>query len=157
MGTDLALVGLRVCLGSIFIVHGADKLGWDSGVFWREDNLLDYTLIQLQGFTQLVAGLFGFLSEDQIRYLALSAALIELIAGWALALGFFTRHAALLLSGLMIVAIYFHLPQGFYARDGGFEWAMLCLAGSQVMVFMGAGRFSVSGIFRAVTTAESQS
>lgn len=156
MGTDLALVGLRVCLGSIFIMHGADKLGWDIGIFWREDNVMEYTFIQLQGFMQLVAGLLGFLSEDQVRYLSLFAALTELVAGWALALGLFTRLAALLLSGLMIVAIYFHLPQGFYAREGGFEWAMLCLAGSQVMVFMGAGMFSVSGIFRAVATAESQ-
>ena len=56
-----------------------------------------------------------------------------------------------------IEAVVFDGPLlAFYANNGGYEWAMLCLGASQVMVFMGAGRFSISGIFRAVTTAESQ-
>ncbi len=156
MGTDLALLGLRVCLGTIFVVHGADKLGWDMGVFWREDNLMDYSFFHLQSFVGVVAGLFEFLSIEQARTLSMIAALTEFMAGWAIILGVITRVAALLLCILMTVAVYYHLPLGFYANNGGYEWAMLCLGASQVMVFMGAGRFSISGIFRAVTTAESQ-
>lgn len=156
MGGDLALVGLRVCLGTIFIVHGADKLGWDIGVFLREDHLLEYTVQNLESFTRVVAELFSFLTPEQAQTLALTAAVVELFAGWAVLLGILIRPAALLLCGLMAVAIYFHWPNGFYASNGGYEWAMLCLAGSQVMVFMGPGRFSLSGITRAVTTAESQ-
>lgn len=156
MRRDLSLLFLRVCLGAIFIYHARMKLGWtDFSVFWNHDGILDYTYTQLGPFIQLVVQKLDFLSSELAETLAITAALVEYFGGWALLAGFFCRTAALLLCGMMVVAIYFHLPYGFDGAQGGFEWAMLCLAGCQ-MLLMGPGRFSAEQLFSAITTAESQ-
>ncbi len=156
MRQDLTLVFLRVCLGAIFIYHARMKLGWmEFSILWETDNLIHYTYTQLGPFIQLVSQTLSFLSPSQAEFMAIMAALVEYFAGWAILLGFLTRTAALLLCILMTVAIYFHLPYGFNGAQGGFEWAMLCLAGSQSLLG-GAGRFSIEGLISAITTAESQ-
>lgn len=156
MRRDLTLVFLRVCLGAIFIYHARMKLGWtEFSILWETDNLISYTYTQLGPFIQLVTQTLDFLTPSQAEFMAISAALIEYCAGWGIFLGFMTRISAALLCCLMIVAIYFHLPYGFNGAQGGFEWAMLCLAGSQALL-TGAGRYSIEGLISATTTAESQ-
>ena len=157
MQMDLAVLFLRVCLGSIFVVHAGVKLGWqDISVFWTTENLIASTLYHLGPFIRLVAHTFDFLTLEQAKILAITAALIEFTGGCLLIIGFFTRFAALWLCLLMLGAIYYHLPNGFSAAIGGYEWALLCLAGSQVLLFLGSGSFSLDGLLRAINTAESR-
>ena len=159
MQMDLALLGLRLTLGSIFIVHACDKiwLGKVSGFLWELDNWTVYFTQAIFPFAEIVNSLFPFLNSEQAFWLALITASIELIAGWFLVLGIANRIAGLLLTLMMGVAIYFHFPQGFYGSDGGYEWAMLCLGGSQVIMLLGEGSFSLSALYRAVSTEQTRS
>lgn len=158
MQKDLALLGLRIALGSIFIVHACDKFGWHSlWTLWEVDEITTYSALSLAPFVQLVGEIFTFLNPTQSFWLATSAAGIELVAGWCLVLGIFNRLAGLLLSLIMIVAVYFHFPYGFYGNEGGYEWAMLCLAGSQSIMLLGAGRISLHALLLAISTQQSSS
>lgn len=158
MQKDLALLGLRIVLGSIFIVHACDKFGWHSlWTLWEVDEITAYSALSLAPFVGLVGEIFTFLDTSQSFWLAVTAASIELISGWCLVLGVFTRLAGLLLTLMMAVAVYFHFPYGFYGNEGGYEWAMLCLAGSQSITLMGAGQLSLHALLQAVTTRHSSS
>ncbi len=157
MQKDLALAGLRAILGSIFVVHACDKLGIHSlSALWEVDNLTNHSILSLSPFSELVHSIFSFTTPLQAFWLAAIAACGELIAGWLLILGVFNRLAGFFLSIMMAVAVYFHFPYGFYGDEGGYEWAMLCLAGSQAIMFMGAGRFSLYELYLAISTERSQ-
>ncbi len=157
MRMDLAVLFLRICLGTIFVVHAGAKLGWqDIAFFWQTEDLITTTLNNLGPFIRLVSYNFDFLPPDLARLTAISAALTEFIGGWALILGFLTRFASLLLCLLMLGAVWYHHPWGFSAASGGYEWALLCLAASQTLLFLGSGCFSLDGLLRAINTAESR-
>ena len=158
MQMDLALLGLRLTLGSIFIIHACDKFGLESiWLLWELDNWSVYFTQAITPFAEIVNSLLPFLNSEQAFWLALITASIELIAGWCLVLGLVSRIAGLFLTLIMGVAIYFHFPQGFYGSDGGYEWAMLCLGGSQAIMLLGEGNFSLSALVRAVSTEQSRS
>lgn len=155
MQKDLALFGLRTTLAAIFIVHACDKLGWHSlATLWEVDNLTLYSKMALMSFTELTHSLFPSLTYTQAYWLAAIAACGELIAGWCLLLGLFCRLAGLFLVCMMAVAIYHHFPFGFDAIDGGYQWAMLCLGGSQAIMLLGSGRLSIQGLLQAITTEQ---
>lgn len=152
---DLALFGLRVTLGSIFITHACDKLGWyNLSVFWETDNLLIHTQNSLGTFSGIIHEIFPMLTHNQSHQLASFSALAELIAGFAIFLGIFSRLAAFYLCSMMCFAIYYHFPNGFYGSENGYEWAMLCLGGSQAILFMGEGRFSIYNLYLVTTTEQ---
>jgi len=118
---------LRIVVGSIFILHGWQKL---------------------TGFT--IPGFTGFLSSLGIPAPGLFAVLVtfvELLGGLALIVGAFTRYAALLLAVDMLVAIWaVHLPAGFFlTMEGtdGYEFVLLLMVVSLAFLLMGAGPISV--------------
>lgn len=117
---EVAFAALRVVVGCMFAVHGAQKL---FGVLTHRATAEVGSQIWIGG-------------------------LIELVAGAAIALGLYTRAAAFLASGTMAVAyIQFHwkgaLGERFFPAVNGGE-----LAAAYCFLFLyvacrGAGRFSV--------------
>lgn len=123
---DAGLALLRVAVGLVFMAHGGQKLfvfGLD-GV--------------TAGFVQMgipFAGIVGPL-----------VAAGELLGGFALITGAFTRLAALALSIIMLGAIFAaHLPAGFFLPNG-YEFVMTLFAASAALALTGAGRYSVDRV-----------
>lgn len=123
------LLVLRVSLGSIFFMHG-----WGNA-FGGHSFL--YDMLAMAGW-------------DATPLVVWSITLLELFAGLALILGVFTRVAALLLAGEMIVAvILFHVRQGFFIvavpnvpLAFGFEYHVALVGGLTCLVLGGPGLFA---------------
>jgi putative oxidoreductase len=129
---DHTLAWLRVVVGSVMFVHGAQKvLGWFQG----------------PGFD---GALQGFVSMGIPEALAVTAILTEFLGGVALVIGFLGRVAALGIAIEMIVAVALvHLPHGFFMNwtgtqgGEGFEYHVLLVAMAAPIVVRGAGALSV--------------
>jgi putative oxidoreductase len=127
---------LRVMLGAVMFPHGAQKLlGWFGG----------------RGFEATVRGFTGGLHIPEL--LAILVVLTESFGAVALALGFFTRLAALAIAVDMACAIVLvHLKAGFFmnwsgtAKGEGFEYHLLMIAIGLALLIKGGGRWSVDGI-----------
>jgi putative oxidoreductase len=75
------------------------------------------------------------------------AALVEFGGGVLLALGLFTRAAALIMSGEMAVGYFlFHAPQGFYPYLNHGELAIMYCFVFLYFVFAGAGPWSLDAL-----------
>jgi len=123
---DWAPLVLRIVVGVTFLVHGYLKVGDPA---------------QFIGFlTSLgvpVAAFFGWL-----------VILLELIGGILLILGLGTHWLAKLFAIEMIAAIFlFHLPNGFLATKGGYEFVLLLLAAAISLMITGAGQYSLDSKF----------
>ncbi len=112
-----ALAALRIITALLFIEHGTMKL-------------FAFPIPQGDG---------GPLSA-----IALIAALLEVIGGLAILVGFLTRPIAFILSGEMAVAYFMaHFPSGFFpAVNHGGEAILYCFI-FLFLVFAGAGALSV--------------
>ena len=133
---DSATAILRFVLGVIFFAHGAQKmLGWFGGY----------------GFS----GTMGFFTDVMhipvlFAFLAITA---EFFGGLGLILGFLTRIAALGIFANMVVAIAMvHFRFGFFmnwtgAQKGeGFEYHLLVLAITALLMIRGAGAVSIDRV-----------
>jgi putative oxidoreductase len=116
----LALLVLRFALGAIFVYHGYPKL-------------FTHTRESMQGFVHM-----GFPG-----YFAYISGVIEFFGGLMLAAGLFTRIAALLLAGEMVVAIW-HVHGLFTAplEVQNYEFPLILAAASFVLATVGAGLIS---------------
>jgi putative oxidoreductase len=115
---------LRVAVGVIFVVHGAQKL---FGAFGGPG---------LKGFS----GMIDKLGLEPVMAWATAVALVEFVGGIFLILGFMTRLSALLISVVMAVAIIFvHLSQGFFI-PGGIEFPLVLFAACLCLLLTGGGR-----------------
>ncbi|MCH2111707.1 MAG: DoxX family protein [Planctomycetes bacterium] len=74
---------------------------------------------------------------------ASSAGVIELAGGLLIALGLYTRYAAVPAAAVMVVALIKVHPGNPYESGG--ELALLYLAGCVALLLTGAGRWSVDG------------
>jgi putative oxidoreductase len=126
---------LRVMLGAVMFPHGAQKLlGWFGG----------------RGFEATIAGLTGHMHVPEL--LAILVVLTESFGAVALALGFFTRLAALAIAVDMASAVILvHLKVGFFmnwsgtGKGEGFEYHLLMIAIGLALLIKGGGRWSVDG------------
>ncbi len=115
--SDWALLFLRIVVGAIFIYHGYQK--------WAMTDPTTTVLV--------------------LKFL-------EPIAGVAILIGVVTEIAVLLLGIVMVGAIYMKMtgfgqaPLDFFGTFGGggkWEFDLMILAGCIVLLFLGAGRYSV--------------
>ena len=121
---------VRVTAGLLLVPHGAQKL---FGLFGGYG---------LEATGQFFAGKLGLPAS-----FALLAGLIEFAGGLMLALGLATRAVAVLVFGVMAVAVVsVHLPNGFFWTNGGYEyplfWAVIALS----YAIRGGGRYSVDAL-----------
>jgi putative oxidoreductase len=130
---DIATTILRLLLGIIFFAHGAQKmLGWFGGY----------------GFTGTMGFFTGVLHIPAVfAFLAIAA---EFFGGLGLILGLFTRVASFGVFCNMLVAVTLvHARFGFWmnwtgAQKGeGYEYHLLLLAASALLMIRGAGAASV--------------
>lgn len=114
----LLLSVFRVVMGVLFISHGIVKLfGFPAGASPGKGPLFS---------------LFG------------AAAILELVGGVLVTLGFFTRPTSFLLCGEMAFAYFtVHAPRGFYPVLNGGELALLYCFGFLYLSAAGAGNWSV--------------
>lgn len=111
-----ALAVLRIVAALLFIEHGTQKL-------------------------------FGFpvAFPGPLEGLMLVAGIIELVAGLLILVGFFTRPAAFVASGMMAVAYWMaHAPASFWPVANGGDAAILFCFVFLYLVFAGPGAWSVN-------------
>lgn len=128
-----APVALRLALGSIFFAHGAQKVfGWWEG-----------------GGLQATAGFLGSMGFTPPMFWAIILVIAEFVGGIFLLLGLLVRLMALLIAISQVVAVILvHLPRGFFAGAGGFEFNMALIAMAVALILTGAGALSLDRLFR---------
>jgi putative oxidoreductase len=118
---------LRAVVGLMFIAHGAQKL-----------------------FGEGFGGVAGMMKGLGIPFPTLAAVvliIVELAGGAALTLGLFTRLAAVPLAFSMLVAtLMVHLPNGFFAREGGIEYTLLLTVACVALAMMGPGEAALDRV-----------
>lgn len=118
---DPAYCIMRIVVGLLFASHGGTKvLGFPASPYGPAANSLG-----------LVSGW------------------IEIICGFLVALGFFTRAGAFFASGEMAVAYFmFSAGRGFFPIANGGETAVVYCFAFLFMVFYGPGQWSIDFAFR---------
>lgn len=128
----LGLTILRAAVGTVFLVHGLQKL----------------FLMGFGGVSGMMEG-FGLPAPGLA---AVIVTLVELLGGLALVLGFFTRIAAILLALDMLVAsLVVHLPNGFSVQNGGYEFTAVLMAASVALAVAGPGAAALDRLLAART------
>lgn len=127
---SIGLLLIRLILGIVFIVHGAQKVfGWFGG-----------SGLEKWG---------NYLSTFSIpKSLSPLIAIAELLFGITLLVGLFTRSSALVAFVFMLFAIFLaHYDKGFFVNKGGYEYALVLAIVSLSLYFTGAGEYSVDKTF----------
>ena len=122
---DIAHMGLRASLGVIFIVHGFGKFG-------------------NPGFGGWIASM-GIPAEMQIPI-----ALAEFVPGILLLLGVLTRISGAILSIVMLGAIFLVKGASSLTGDGGYEFDLILLAASLLVIVSGPGKVSISHLIKKI-------
>jgi putative oxidoreductase len=125
--SGLAWPLLRVTTGLLLVPHGAQKL---FGAFGG------YGIAGTGQFLESVGYAPGWLW-------ALLIGLVEFVGGLMLAAGLATRLVAAAVALFMANAVLFHLPNGFFWSNGGFEYPLLWAVAALIFVIRGGGELSV--------------
>ena len=121
---DITHFGIRVVIGTIFIVHGSGKF--------------DPSFV---GFLNQI----GIPSEMQFLL-----ALAEFVPGILLIIGVLTKISASILSMVMLGAIFHVKHAANFTGQGGYELDLLILAGVLSIIVAGPGRVSLSHIAKKI-------
>lgn len=123
----VGLAVLRVVVGGVFLIHGYQKL-----------------------FQMGIPGVSGFFTQIGAPLPQLTAPLVSVLefgGGLALILGLLTPVVAALLAADMLGAILLlHLPNGFYATDGGYEFVLTLFGASLALALTGPGAYALDAV-----------
>jgi putative oxidoreductase len=129
--SQIAPAVLRLVLGVVFFLHGAQKvLGWWGG----------------GGFTATMSGFEQGGIPAVFAFLAIAA---EFLGGIGLILGLLGRVAAFGIACVMVVALNMTRPNGFFMnwsgqqKGEGYEYHLLVLAMTVAIMIVGSGAFSI--------------
>ena len=113
---------LRVALGLIFFIHGAQKVfGWHKGT-------------GLEGFA-----LWASIYEIPV-WLSYAASYGEAVGGFLLILGSYTIFAGCLSIAVMIGALYFiYTPRGYSIQNNGYEYIVMLIIATTTVMLCGSG------------------
>jgi putative oxidoreductase len=125
---DIAMLVLRVGIGTIFVAHGLQKLlGWWNGPGW-------------EGWK----GFIGFLGFRPPLLWASISLVAELGGGLALIVGLLVPLAG---AGLVAQSIVLfkkvHWQHGFWTSDGGIEFPLAFLVGAFAVQVLGPGSWAL--------------
>lgn len=128
---DIGLLLLRLAVGLTLAAHGTQKLfGW-------------FGVPGLNATGQF----FTVLGFPPGRRHALMAALGETLSGVLLAVGLATPAAAAVFVSVMLVAVVtVHLSKGFFAQNGGYEYAFVLALAALTLAFTGPGSLSLDAV-----------
>jgi putative oxidoreductase len=119
----LGLLFIRIALGVVFIHAGWFKV------------------------TNMGMIVTDFASIGIPAWLAYIAAYTEFLGGILVLVGLFERYAAVLISVVMLVAMFkVHLPNGFSIATGGIEYVFVLLFMALAIVTSGAGKYALSRV-----------
>lgn len=117
---------MRLTAGAFLVPHGLWKLFGITGS--REEMLAFFSAIGLEPAFAIM----------------IMVGLIEVVGGALIAVGLFTRPAALAATvTTATAALYFHLPLGFYVDSGGVEFAALWAIVLLYIAIRGGGAISL--------------
>lgn len=120
---SLSLLLVRVVAGVAFIMHGYPKI------------------VNPEMFSGFFSSI-GLGGSNMVIFVGL----VELVGGVLLIAGIYTMYAGVLLSIVMLVAIFkVHFANGYSMMNNGYEYQLLLLAVSLGVVFSGPGRYSLWG------------
>jgi putative oxidoreductase len=130
--TDLALLVLRIAVGVVISMHGFLKLGW----------------VGKGGTPAATAGWFqNYIGFRPGVFWAWVSILAESLGGVLIALGLFGPFpAAAVAADLVVVTIVAHVPKGFWAHEGGWEFPVPVAAGAFAIGIIGNGQYSLDAV-----------
>jgi len=121
---DIAHLGIRLVIGTIFIVQGSGKFD---------------------------PGFAGFLTNMGLPVeLQIPIALAETIGGILLIIGVLSRISSSILSIIMLGAIFHVKGASNLVGEGGFALDLMILAGCLVIIVAGPGRVSISHLAKKI-------
>ena len=134
MDFDIAMLVLRVGIGTIFVAHGLQKLfGWWGGPGW-------------EGFK----GFIGYLGLRPVLFWASISLVAELGGGLALIAGLLVPLAAAgLVAQTIVLFKKVHWPNGFWSPNGGIEFPLAFLVGTFAVQVLGPGEWSLDALLPA--------
>lgn len=125
--TDLALLLVRLVVGTTFLVHGINKFQDLSGT----------------------EGFFDSLGIPAPGLMAPLVALLETFGGLALILGLLLPVVGLSLAiDMLVAALTNHTGKGFLVANGGYELVLILGVASLALAAAGAGRLSLDAVLR---------
>jgi putative oxidoreductase len=142
----LGLLVLRLALAAVFVAHGGNKLFGlfgDPGIG--------------PGGLSTTAAFFGAVGLSPSFPLAVADAILELVGGTLLLVGFLTRWVSIALAISMGIAIWkVHAEWGFFLnwmaapnRGDGMEFSIVLIAALICLALSGGGEASVDGILQS--------
>jgi putative oxidoreductase len=128
---DLAMLVLRVGIGTIFVAHGLQKaFGWWDGPGW-------------QGFK----GFIAHLGPKPSLFWASISLIAELGGGLALIAGLLVPLAAAgLVAQTIVLGIKVHWPNGFWVPNGGIEFPLAFGVGVFAVQVLGPGAWALDSV-----------
>jgi putative oxidoreductase len=134
---DIAMLVLRIGIGTIFVAHGLQKLlGWWGGPGWA-------------GFK----GFIAYLGLKPVLFWASISLVAELGGGLALIAGLLVPLAAAgLVAQTIVLFVKVHWPNGFWSPNGGIEFPLAFLVGSFALQLLGPGDWSLDALIPATHT-----
>ncbi|MEU6065819.1 DoxX family membrane protein [Streptomyces sp. NPDC047082] len=127
---DVGLLLLRMGTGGVLAAHGAQKLlGWFGG-----------------GGIEGTGKFMESVGYSPGKASAMAAGLAEAGGGTLLALGLATPAAGAAAAGAMAGAAAVHVPNGFFAAEGGYEYAVSLGLAAAGLAVTGPGRLSLDHV-----------